>query len=324
MTGSAIHYCASVALALVMASAAAGTFAADTPLDAATVNDVASIDGKAGMLRAQVLLERARFSPGEIDGAWGANSARAVRGFQRSRGLEVTGELDAPTWQALNHDGAEALVPYTITAEDVAGPFTSLSDDIMEQAKLPALGYESVDEALGERFHASPALLRRLNPGQDLASAGSVILVPNVAGLAPLAKAAKVVVDKSESTLSVLDDAGKVLAQFPATTGSEHDPLPIGEWKIEGVAVDPTFHYNPELFWDANPEHAKATLPPGPNSPVGVVWVDLSKPHYGIHGTPEPSRIAKTQSHGCIRLSNWSAKALVAAVSPGTPAVLQE
>jgi len=138
------------------------------------------------------------------------------------------------------------------------------------------------------------------------------------------ATAAQVIVDKSDSTVALADAGGKVYAQYPATTGSEHDPLPIGEWKINGVARDPVFHYNPDLFWDADPSHAKAKIPAGPNNPVGVAWIDLSKPHYGIHGTPEPSTIGKTQSHGCIRLTNWSAREVASAVAPGTPALLQE
>jgi len=135
---------------------------------------------------------------------------------------------------------------------------------------------------------------------------------------------AKVVVDRSEFTVSLLDAADKVVAQYPASTGSEHDPLPVGAWKIQGVSTNPTFNYNPDLFWDANPAHSKAKIPAGPNNPVGVVWVDLSKEHYGIHGTPEPSKIGKTESHGCIRMTNWSALAMSAAVKPGMPALLQE
>jgi lipoprotein-anchoring transpeptidase ErfK/SrfK len=195
---------------------------------------------------------------------------------------------------------------------------------MMEKAKLPALGYESPLEALGEKFHASPKLLQQLNPGKDFATAGQQIVVPDVNSPAPLPKAAKVVVDKSDSVVMLVDAAGKTIAQYPATMGSEHDPLPLGEWKIRGVSRNPEFHYNPALFWDANPTHEKATIPPGPNNPVGVVWIDLSKDHYGIHGTPEPSKISKTQSHGCIRLTNWDALALAQAVSPGMTALLQE
>ncbi len=139
-----------------------------------------------------------------------------------------------------------------------------------------------------------------------------------------LPKAAKVVVDKSDGTVSLVDASGATYAQFPATMGSSHDPLPLGDWKINGVARDPTFHYNPDLFWDADASDSKATIPAGPNNPVGKVWIDLSKPHYGIHGTPVPATIGKTTSHGCIRLTNWDALEVASAVAPGMEAVLQE
>jgi lipoprotein-anchoring transpeptidase ErfK/SrfK len=127
-----------------------------------------------------------------------------------------------------------------------------------------------------------------------------------------------VIVDKSDSRSRWSIRRARRLRTFLRPIGSAHDPLPLGNWKIQGVARNRSFHYNPQLFWDASPKHEKAKIPPGPNNPVGVVWIDLSKPHYGIHGTPEPSKIGKTQSHGCIRVTNWDAEALAQAVSPGS------
>lgn len=274
-------------------------------------------------LHAQVLLDRANFSPGQIDGEVGSNQRRAVSGFQAAHGLTISGELDDPTWKALQADAVVPLASYTLTAEDVAGPFAAIPKTPAAQAKMKALGYTSVAEALGERFHASPDLLKALNPGVDLSKAGSRIQVPNIAPAA-LPKAAKVVVDKSDSTLQLFDAQGKVIAQVPVSSGSEHDPLPIGEWKILGIYPDPPFHYNPKLFWDAKKGDRKATIPPGPNNPVGQVWIDLSKPHYGLHGTPEPGHVGKTESHGCVRMTNWDALRVAAALDTSVPVVMQE
>lgn len=299
---------------------------APAPLDAAAANNPATTDGASGLLRLQVLLDRAHFSPGQIDGQAGSNQQRALRGFQAARGLPVTGEPDAATWAALNADATPVVADYTLTAADLAGPFVQIPHDIARQAGLKSLGYTSLAEALGERFHLAPETLQQLNPGLDLAraGAGTALKVTNIGGTAPLPKAARVLVDKSDSTLTLLDAQGQALAQFPVTSGSARDPLPIGQWKILGTYRDPTFHYNPRLFWDAKKGDRKATIAAGPNNPVGRVWIDLSKEHYGLHGTAEPRSVGKTQSHGCVRLTNWDVLTVADAVDNTVPVIFQE
>lgn len=280
------------------------------------------------VLRAQILLDRAGFSPGEIDSVYGPNLRGAIRGFQAAHQIPVTDEIGPETWNLLDADTAPVFIPYSITKEDVAGPFQQIPDDMMKKSKLRALGYQSPIEMLAERFHINPKVLLTLNTGKAVDRAGEEIVVPNVGKAAtpagPVRKAASVLIRKGDMTVSALDEFGAVLAQFPASAGSQHDPLPIGKWKINGVAKEPPFHYNPKLFWDADPKHSKARIAPGPNNPVGVVWIDLSKPHYGIHGTPDPSLVGHRQSHGCIRLTNWDAMRLAAMVSPGMAVSITE
>jgi lipoprotein-anchoring transpeptidase ErfK/SrfK len=297
-------------------------------MDAAGVSDANQPDLKlgdkgSGVLRAQILLDRQHFSCGQLDGNFGTNLQKTVSAYQAERKIPVTGSVDAPTWQALNSDSAPVLIQYTITDDDEKGPWVTVPADMLEKAKLPYLGYSSPLDELAERFHVSQAALKALNPGADFSKTGQSLMVPNVLTLPP-GQAATVVVGRAESSVRVYDAEGELIAFYMATTGSDHDPLPIGDWKINGVQKNPRFHYNAQLFWDAKDKNAKAVIQPGPRNPVGLVWIDLSKEHYGIHGTPDPSKIGHTFSHGCIRLTNWDALELAAMVKPGTPALLRE
>ena len=321
----------------------------------------------------QVMLDRGGFSPGAIDGQPGANLKRALAAFQRANGLIESGVADDQTRERLGVTASPALTAYQISETDVAGPFTAaIPSDLMAQSKLEKLGYQNALEAIAERFHASPQLLRRLNTGATFSKAGEQIQVPNVEpfdslalaqgkplditqpatiapqrgrgrgaeqGAAPAGRGRRgetdsrgttgvaeftIAVTKSTSALTVEDSAGRVVFHAPVTTGSEHDPLPIGTWKVTTVQVMPKFNYNPDLFWDAKPAQSKATIQPGPNNPVGVAWIDLTKEHYGIHGTPDPANIGHVQSHGCVRLTNWDVARVLKWAQPGTPVVFRE
>jgi lipoprotein-anchoring transpeptidase ErfK/SrfK len=329
---------------LALAAGLTGAATAQSGAQASPTQSAASaIDG--GILHAQVLLDRAGFAPGVIDGRKGKSFGEAVKGFQTSRGLKTTGELDEVTRAALLRDRSPATVRLRIDESDARGPFAgNIPKDPALQAKMKCLCYRNLIEKLAEKFHTTPATIVALNDPRQPLRAGTVLRLPNVlpasrayGNVKPDAaqmlsdlnvpggqpKADKIVVDKSDAVLRLYAKDGRLLAQFPATMGSSHDPLPLGTWKVNSVSYNPPFNYQPDLFWDVADSKAEQRLPPGPNGPVGVVWIDLSKEHYGIHGTSAPETIQRAQSHGCVRLTNWDAARVSQMVSDGMKVVFQ-
>lgn len=340
----AVGLAAVTATALAFADAPRATAQEATPAQAPAASPATVVDRD--VLHAQVILAKLGFSSGLLDAKDSPAFKTALRGFQESRGLGVTGRLDRPTLAALSrHRGWRPTKTVELAPQMLAGPFLNpMPEDYADLSRLEGVPYRSPLEKLAEMFHTSPQMLVDLNGRDTPLRAGQTIVVPNalptsrdysiddatwkrtVAYLnvdASQPEADHIVVDESEGVLKVLDADDKLIAQFPATMGSSQFPLPIGEWTIKGNAYNPDWRFDPDLIAGSAPDAEETVVPPGPNNPVGVVWMDLSKEHYGIHGTPEPQNIGRTESNGCIRLTNWDAARLSMMVKPGTKAVFQ-
>ena len=293
------------------------------------------------VFHAMVLLDRANFSPGVIDGREGKNYKAALKGYQQANGLKVTGRFDTPTRKSLM--GKDKRMPtrkLRIDETDFGSPFKELPDDPTKQAELEKMPYKDLLEEVAERFHTTRETLIALNGDKAKnVKIGDVLQLPNVLpasrdygdldeqyrgmfnalNVQPDggAKGVRIVVDESDGQMRVYDKDDNQVAQFPVTTGSEHDPLPLGNWEVTTFAFLPPFNYQPDLFWDVDDSEESVMLPPGPNGPVGVAWLDLTKEHYGIHGTPEPQTIGYAESHGCLRMTNWDVLTLSRILDPG-------
>lgn len=314
------------------------------------------------LFHAQVLLDAAGFSSGVINGKGGRFLTKAIEGFQEANGLEVTGELDASTRQALLKIGRSSTVMVKLGPDDVKSSYVyPIPKDYKDQAELKFLGYRNMLEKVAERYHTTPATVVALNGPDKLIGMGKVLRLPNVVpGSRDYADAqgkqamlmnllnvdprqprgSFIVVDKKDGVLKVYAGSppkgpadrsveadlseDRLIAQFPVTMGSIKDPLPLGDWKVTTYAFLPPFNYQPDLFWEVPDTEPEKRIPPGPNGPVGVAWLDLTKEHYGIHGTPDPEKIGKTVSHGCVRMTNWDVMRLARIMGkPGFVAIFQ-
>jgi peptidoglycan hydrolase-like protein with peptidoglycan-binding domain len=320
----------SLALVLALLATAVDARQKSQSLTIASVNDSQwQAQGKPSasfLVKLQILLDRANASPGVIDGNQGENTRKAIVAFREMKGLESTEQVDEQLWRMLTASDSEAvLVTYKITDKDTAGPFPKkIPEDFRKKAAMERLGYTSPEELLAEKFHMSQDLLRKLNPGASFDKAEQEIVVANVENESLPHKLSRIEVDADKQRVKAYDKDNNIVAIYPATVGSEDRPTPKGEFKVTDIAENPVYRYDPALNLRGVHVEEKLDIPPGPNNPVGAVWISLSAEGYGIHGTPEPDKISKAASHGCIRLTNWDALELARHLSKGTPIVIEE
>ncbi len=316
---------AAAAAPIVVATAPAAVSPMAQSIEAAQVGAAPAAASTAPLpilIRTEVLLDRAHFSPGVIDGRPGENLTNALAAYRKAHGMAEASDVDAAMVSALTAaDKGAVTQAYIITADDEAGPFIGKVPVGFEaQSKLDKLGYTDVVQELAAKFHMSEPLLKTLNPGADFTKVGTSLVVIQP-GASALPQVARIEVDKAANQVRAFDSAGKILAAFPATVGSTERPAPSGEWAVVSATPDPYYTYDPTKLTFGPKSKGKLTIKPGPNNPVGTTWIALTKATYGIHGSPDPQLVGKTASHGCVRLTNWDAATLGKAVTKGTPVV---
>jgi lipoprotein-anchoring transpeptidase ErfK/SrfK len=272
------------------------------------------------LIKVEVLLDRLHFSPGEIDGKLGENVTKALAAYSDAHGLPTGAPLTQDIVSSLSADTRPILTQYVLTENDLKGPFTKHIPAKMEEMKgVKRVGYRNAKEAIAEKFHVTEQLLAMLNPGISTNRAGQKIVVPNVLIDESKGPVAKIEVDKDQQTVKAYSPSGELVAFYPATVGSEEKPSPVGTFKIISIDRNPNYRYNPKYKFKGVKTKRPFVIGPGPNNPVGIVWIGLSADGYGIHGTPDPSRVSKSESHGCVRMTNWDALALASMVKKGVP-----
>jgi lipoprotein-anchoring transpeptidase ErfK/SrfK len=329
--GGAVVKAKHLSLALVVIFTTEAAFAAQlppaainsaTPLGKPIPNDRPTPIG----IRLEVLLDRAHFSPGEIDGRFGQNAKKALRAYAEAQQLSSSDNLTEDVWSKLQADNRPVIIDYTLTKEDVSGPFLRKLPSKLEAMKdIPKLAYTNSQEALAEKFHMSEQLLAALNPKQHFDRAGdTIVVVDTTSGQTNSAKADRVEVNKSRQTVKLFDKSNSLIGYFPASVGSEEKPSPSGALKVTEIDHNPTYRYNPDYHFKGVHSRKPFIIKPGPNNPVGTIWINLSADGYGIHGTPSPGEVSKGQSHGCVRLTNWDAERVADSVSKGTKVVFTD
>jgi lipoprotein-anchoring transpeptidase ErfK/SrfK len=320
MFGHRTYICISLAVvALICTGTTRAGVSAD---DSAPADSPPKAQPVESPLELQVELHRRGFSCGSIDGVTGLQTAAALRAFQRGAGISETGVLDAATREVLALSGP-ALGSYTFTAVELAG-LHPIPDTWLEKSELQTLGYASALELVAERYHSHPNFIRKLNPGVnwDAVFPGTKIVVPAVENVSVSGTAVQIVITLNTHELNVFDALGRVIAHFPVSIARMVEKRPVGSLHVTVVIPNPDYTFDPDLF----PESAEGktlgrrlVVPPGPNNPVGLAWIGLDRTGYGIHGTPEPENVGRTESHGCFRLANWDVLTLVGLVAVGMP-----